>query len=116
MRVWKLCCALLLAAATAFYAMTAVVYGEAGAGADLVLKPRPQWMLATGDKAGDHLLLIDGHHDGVEQPWVTAYGAGYFLTSVGWIAALCLLVVWAFRIPPIERRRRTEHSPARPRE
>lgn len=129
MRAWKVCAALLLAAATAFYALTAIVYEGAGVGASLVLKPRPQWMLAAGGeperssgapepwwRSDDLLVLIDGHHDGPGSVWSTIYGAGYLVTSVGWISALCWLVAWAFGSPTIERTRRTAHSPPKRRE
>lgn len=123
MRHWKLLAAGLLLAATVFYAMTAVIYEGAGGGASLVLKPRPQWMLAAGGepdrssgaaepwwRSEGLLVLIDGHHDGPRSVWPSLYGAGYLVTSVGWIVVLCWLVAWAFGPTPIERARRTAHS------
>lgn len=134
MRAWKTWTALLLAAATLFYAMTALVYEEGGFGVDLVLKPRPEWLLAAGGGEegawrrdhpgrpepwwlrGDHVVLLNGDREGGSPAWATAYGLGFLATAVAWVAALCWLVAWAFGAPPIERARGTAHSPAKRRE
>lgn len=100
---------------TAGYLMTGVVYESGDFGVDLVIKPKPSFILTFGGgeegawerhnpgqpvpwwQSKDIVTLLDGDWEGGDPLWLIAYFFGFYGLTLAWPIYLIVCLVRIFR-------------------